>query len=104
MIAGASVGQIVLRVRDVSVRRGSTRVLDGVSFEVVDRIREGRTTGQVVSLPGPSGIGKTTLLRVIAGLELPERGEVAGAGGVKLDAKSVGLVFPISRARVVFPT
>ncbi|HSO33060.1 MAG TPA: ATP-binding cassette domain-containing protein [Labilithrix sp.] len=93
MIPGASSGDIVLHVSDVSIRRGATRVLERVSFDVVDRIREGRVTGQVVSLLGPSGIGKTTLLRVLAGLELPERGEVAGPGGARLDAKSVGLVF-----------
>ena len=66
---------------------------DAVSFDVFDRIREGRITGQVVSLLGPSGIGKTTLLRVLAGLELPERGEVRGPEGVRLDARNVGLVF-----------
>ena len=93
MIPGATTGEIVLRVRDVSIRKGETRVLDKVSFDVVDRIREGCITGQVVSLLGPSGIGKTTLLRVLAGLERPERGTVAGHAGARLDARSVGIVF-----------
>jgi polar amino acid transport system ATP-binding protein/sulfate transport system ATP-binding protein len=80
-------------VRNVRVSRGSSRVLDGVTFDALDRIREGRTTGQVVSLLGPSGIGKTTLLRVLSGLEQPDRGEVSGPEGKKLDTRSVGVVF-----------
>jgi NitT/TauT family transport system ATP-binding protein len=93
MIPGATSGDIVLRVRDVSISRDGTHVLDHVSFNVVDRIREGCITGQVVSLLGPSGIGKTTLLRVLAGLECPARGEVKGPEGKILDARSVGIVF-----------
>src|SRR3954451_20091770 len=93
MIPGATSGEIVLHIHDVSVRRGDTCVLQRVSFDVVDRIREGRVTGQVVSLLGPSGIGKTTLLRVLAGLERAERGSVVGPEGTALDAKSVGIVF-----------
>ncbi len=93
MIPGASTGDVVLRVRDVSIKRGDTRVLDRVSFDIVDRIRKDCITGQVVSILGPSGIGKTTLLRVLAGLENAERGEVAGPEGVTLDASNVGIVF-----------
>lgn len=93
MIPGATVGEPVLRVSHVTVSRGRTRVLDCVTFEVLDRIREGRITGQVVSLLGPSGIGKTTLLRVLGGLDKPQRGEVSGPEGKKLDPKTAGVVF-----------
>lgn len=93
MIPGATSGEIILHVRGISIARQGTRVLDDVSFDVVDRIREGRITGQVVSLLGPSGIGKTTLLRVLAGLDRPARGEVKGPDGIALDTKSVGIVF-----------
>lgn len=93
MIPGAVNGEVVLSVKDVVLEREGRRILDGVSFEVVDRIREGRTTGQVVALLGPSGLGKTTLLRIVAGLERPTRGSVTGHGGKRLDARKVGVVF-----------
>jgi ABC-type nitrate/sulfonate/bicarbonate transport system ATPase subunit len=104
MIPGATNGEIVLSVKNVHLSRENDVVLDGVTFDVVDRIREGRITGQVVALLGPSGIGKTTLLRVIAGLDLPERGEVRGPGGARLSRRDVGVVFqdyPLLRHRTV---
>lgn len=59
---------MMLDVRDVTVRFGDTVALDAVTLSV--------RAGEAVVLRGPSGGGKTTLLRVIAGLTLPERGEV----------------------------
>lgn len=58
----------VISLHDVQLRRGERRVLDGVTLEV-DR-------GDVIALMGASGSGKTTMLRVIAGLERFERGQV----------------------------
>ena len=65
---------VMLDVSDVKLSLGGTLILDGVSFQIVDRVREGVVTGQVVSLLGPSGVGKTRLLRIIAGLD-----DLAGA-------------------------
>ncbi len=104
MIPGATTGDVVLSVKDLRVTREENVVLDGVTFDVVDRIREGRITGQVVALLGPSGIGKTTLLRVIAGLDRPDRGGVHGPGGGALVRRDVGVVFqeyPLLRHRTV---
>ena len=59
---------LMLRLRDVELSRGTRRVLAGVSFEV------GR--GELVALMGPSGAGKTSVLRVVAGLEQFQSGNV----------------------------
>lgn len=56
-------------------------VIDGVrkTFGSVQAVRETQLTvdsGEFITLLGPSGCGKTTLLRLIAGLELPDDGEI----------------------------
>jgi len=91
MIAGASNGEVVLSVRDLCAVRGRERVLEGVSFEVIDRLRKGQITGQIVTLLGRSGAGKTTLLRILAGLDRPKRGEIKAL--FDLDPRHVGIVF-----------
>jgi NitT/TauT family transport system ATP-binding protein len=67
-------------------RKGSRDVLADVSFTV--------RPGEFVCIVGPSGVGKTTILRIIAGLQRPTSGTVSVSGRV-LDgpSKDVGLVF-----------
>ena len=74
---------------DVSHSYGATRALNGVDLTV------GR--GEIVCLFGASGCGKTTLLRVAAGLERLQKGTVsidgATIGDVPAERRPVGLVF-----------
>jgi NitT/TauT family transport system ATP-binding protein len=86
-------GEVLLDVKDLKLRLGDNQVLDGMSFQIIDRFREGTTTGQVVGLLGPSGVGKTRLLRIIAGLDRPDAGRVRGKDGVVLPPGTVGVVF-----------
>ncbi len=59
---------IALRLTDIQKSYGDNHVLVDVNLEIAD--------GEFVVIVGPSGCGKTTLLRVIAGLEMPDAGEI----------------------------
>ncbi|MDH4260731.1 MAG: cytochrome c biogenesis heme-transporting ATPase CcmA [Gammaproteobacteria bacterium] len=61
-----------LSARDIQVWRGERHVLRGVSLELA--------AGQVVHIAGSNGVGKTTLLRVLAGLLTAEQGGVSWQG------------------------
>ena len=73
----------MLEVRGVSVSFGAVEILRDVSFMVND--------AQTVALLGPSGVGKSTLLRVIAGLVDPD------TGGIFINAKDVSQIAPHRR-------
>jgi ABC-type Fe3+/spermidine/putrescine transport system ATPase subunit len=64
----------LLRCRDLVFRFGETAVLHGAALDV--------ESGESLALLGTSGSGKSTLLRIIAGLEVPEQGEVLIDGNV----------------------
>ena len=66
----------LLKAENVSVAKGGFTILRDVNLEIRDVVRPDKTVGQVVGLLGPSGIGKTTLFRVLAGLDAPDTGRV----------------------------
>ncbi|MBL0931101.1 MAG: ABC transporter ATP-binding protein [Alphaproteobacteria bacterium] len=78
-----------LEVQDLVRRFGNALALDGASLDA--------NSGEIVALLGPSGCGKTTLLRIVAGLVLPDRGRVTLAGADITDLpphkRDVGVVF-----------
>src|SRR5579872_3200184 len=58
----------LVRFVDVSRRFGEVAAVDGLSLDIYG--------GEFFALLGPSGCGKTTLLRMLAGFEMPDQGEV----------------------------
>jgi sulfate/thiosulfate transport system ATP-binding protein len=80
---------VAIRIERLSKRFGDFLAVDDVSFEVAD--------GELVALLGPSGGGKSTVLRIVSGLETADSGTVE-LGGQRVDhlharARQVGFVF-----------
>lgn len=83
----------IIEFKHVSKFYGAVEAVHDLSFEV--------STSELVSLLGPSGCGKTTTLRLIAGIETPDKGEiwlngqrVAGAGDwIPPENRQIGMVF-----------
>ena len=76
-----------LRLVNLSAGYGSRLILRGLSLEV--------QAGEVVALVGPTGAGKSTLIRVVSGV-LPPRG-----GEARLDDSDLLRLSPAQRARLV---
>jgi branched-chain amino acid transport system ATP-binding protein len=62
----------LLEVQDIHVAYGMSQVLFGVSLEV--------EAGEVIGLLGRNGVGKTTTIRTVMGLNRPRRGEIRFRG------------------------
>src|SRR5215204_1023036 len=88
-VSNAPPSPVAASVIGISKRFGKTSVLENISFEVAE--------GEVLVLLGASGSGKTTILRIIAGLEMPYTGKVIlhGKDVTELPARErgVGVIF-----------
>src|SRR5205823_4329311 len=87
---------VAASVRGISKRFKKARVLEDITFDVAE--------GESLVLLGASGSGKTTILRIIAGLEQPETGYVILHGKDVTDLpareRGVGVIF---QAYALFP-
>jgi ABC-type sulfate/molybdate transport systems ATPase subunit len=83
----------MIEIRDLVKCFGQVRAVDRVTLQV--------NGGEAVVVQGPSGGGKTTLLRLLAGLELPDAGEIllddlvvsSASKAVAPHARGIGMVF-----------
>ena len=85
---------VILKVENVNLAYDNRQILRDVNFEIQDVVRPDVTQGQVASIIGRSGIGKTQLFKILAGLIEPN------SGNVKIDidlhpvkAGEVGVVY-----------
>jgi len=84
--------RILLQLKGISKRFGNNQVLDHVDLTV--------DSGEAVAIIGPSGTGKSTILRIVAGLLAPDAGNIYVAGRKRQgliedspDPVGIGMVF-----------
>jgi len=58
----------IIRIRDLHFSRGQTKIFDGVDIDIPQ--------GKITAIMGPSGTGKTTLLKLIGGQLKPQQGRI----------------------------
>lgn len=75
-----------VRLTDLHYEYGSTPALDGVSLEV--------PSGAITGIIGPDGVGKSTLLSLVAGVRAPQGGEVMVLGGDIANAGHRWKIYP----------
>jgi phospholipid/cholesterol/gamma-HCH transport system ATP-binding protein len=69
----SDLSQSIVEVKDVSFSRGNRTIYKNMSFSV--------PKGKITAIMGPSGIGKTTMLRLIGGQLKPDSGDILFEGG-----------------------
>lgn len=66
----------LVEARGLGLARGGAAILSGVDFAI--------RRGEIVTVVGPNGSGKTSFLRLLVGAERPDRGSVRRAPGLKV--------------------
>ncbi len=84
--ASESVGKPVVSIQDVTHRYGSVVALDGISLDI--------PSGRMVGIIGPDGVGKSTLMALIAGSKKMQQGKMIVLDGDIADAQHRGAVCP----------
>lgn len=75
--AASRLGNKTVELKNVSLSFGSRKIIDDFSFEF--------EPGSRIGLVGPNGIGKSTLLKIITGSLIPDRGEAVAAPTVEFN-------------------
>jgi len=81
----------LIEIENLTKRFGEVMAVDRLDLQI--------EAGEFLTLLGPSGCGKTTVLRTIAGLEMPDQGEIR-VGGKKVFSSQEGLFVPPAKRGV----
>lgn len=84
-----------LEIASLSLKKGYRHLIHDLSFAV--------GPGECVALTGPNGVGKTTLLRALAGFIGPDAGTVRYAGGVDREGSAAGQAHYLGHAEALSP-
>lgn len=91
----------LLKIDHVALKFGERVIFNDINAQIDDIVRPDCVTGQVVCFLGPSGIGKTQLSRIIAGLQKPTAGGVYLDTGRRLPAPSnAQIMAPVHKGAV----
>jgi polar amino acid transport system ATP-binding protein/sulfate transport system ATP-binding protein/NitT/TauT family transport system ATP-binding protein len=93
--------EVLLQAKGVSLSYGNKCILRDINFGIRDIVRPGLQQGQVVSLVGRSGIGKTQLFRMLSGLQKPSAGTISIRE--RKPAENAGGTIEVWRERTVQP-
>jgi ABC-type nitrate/sulfonate/bicarbonate transport system ATPase subunit len=84
--------EVILQVTDVQLTYDRP-VLRDINFCIRNIVRPGLSQGQVVTLIGRSGIGKTQLFKILSGLQSPTAGQVTIHNNKPVTAGDMGVIF-----------
>lgn len=69
-------GDTILKLENISMQFDDKLIIKDINLEIKDILRPNKVTGQIYALAGKSGIGKSVLFNIIAGLLKPTTGNV----------------------------
>jgi len=84
---------VLLQAENIQLSYADNVILRDINFCIKDIVRPGMQQGQVVSLIGRSGIGKTQLFKILSGLQQPGAGSVTINNNKKVQPGDMGVIF-----------
>jgi len=85
--------EVLLKAENINLSYDDKVILRDINFCIKDIVRPDVKQGQVVSLIGRSGIGKTQLFKILSGLQKPTSGTVKLHNNETVKAGDMGVIF-----------